>query len=99
MKELTLHYVEPVYIGGDPQPHYVLDPWVQPRAGEDNQLIDTRDGHGESQPVRVVVPKGSTAEDTPNGVIVRAPNGRVSFAAGWPPPHEGRTTPDEWYPA
>ena len=49
MTELTLHDVEPVCIGEDPQPHYALDPWAQPRAGENDQLIDTRDGHGESQ--------------------------------------------------
>ena len=92
MDELTLHYVEPVYIGGDPLPHYALDPSMQPRTGEHDELIDTRDVYGESLPVRVIVPEGSMAEDTPQGVIIRTPNERVSFAAAWPPPHEGRIT-------
>ena len=99
MDELTLHYVEPVYIGGDPVPHYALEPWVQPRAGEHDDLIDTRYVYAESQPVRVIVPKGSMAEETAQGVIIRAPNGRVSFAEGWPPPHDDRIRPDKWDPA
>ena len=97
MDELTLYYVEPVYIGGDPQAHYALDPWVQPRAGEHDELIDTRLVHGESQRVRAIVPEGSKAEETAQGVIIRTPKGHVSFAVGWPPPHDGRITPDEWY--
>ena len=97
MDELTLYYVEPVYIGGDPRPHYALEPWVQPRAGEYDELIDTRLAHGESQRVRAIVPERSRAQETAQGVIIRTPKGQVSFAAGWPPPHDGRITPDEWY--
>ena len=28
MDELTLYYVEPLYIGGDPRAHYALEPWT-----------------------------------------------------------------------
>ena len=72
---------------------------MQPRAGEDDELIDTRLVHGESQPVLAIVPEGSRAEETAQGVMIRTPKGHVSFATAWPAPHEGRITPDEWYRA
>ena len=91
--------VEPVYIGGRPEPHYALRPWVQPRARENDELIDTREMYGNSEPVLVAVPKGSTAEDTPQGVVVRRPDGGCSYADAWGPPRDGRITPDQWFPA
>ena len=67
---MKLHYTTPVYHGSEPAPHYKTDPWVQPTT---HGLIDTRDVYASSEPVTVDAPKGSTIEDSPQGLVVTRP--------------------------
>lgn len=100
--EITLHYVEPVMIGGEPAPHYQLTPWQQPRCGghDGEQMLDVREVHGESRPVRIKVPAGTRAEDSPHGVTLVRADGALSWPDTWKAPTGDRTeaAPDAWYP-
>ena len=87
----TIHYVTSVYVDEipaleTPQPGYQLEPWTQPRV---NDMIDTRDMHGQSEPVEVDLPDGTTLEDSPYGLIATRPDGRWSPISEWPAPVDG----------
>ena len=98
-RTLTLHHVTLVHAGdSDPAPHYRATPWVQPRTSDG--LIDTRDVHAESEPVRVTAPDGTVIEDSAQGLIaIRPEDGAISFVDTWPAPHDGTVKPTEWFPA
>ena len=87
----TMHYVTSVDIDEipaleTPQPGYQLEPWRQPTS---NGMIDTRDMHGQSEPVQVDMPDGTTIKDSPHGLIATRPDGQWSPVSAWPPPSEG----------
>ena len=87
----TMHYVTSVYANEiaaleTPQPGHQLEPWTQPTA---NGMIDTRDMHGQSEPVAVDLPDGTTIKDSPHGLIATTPDGRWSPVSTWPAPADG----------